>query len=569
MKPLWFRFKIAALSLGLSGLLVVGFGVFFLVTISRVGMTRVDQEILALGEAQVRGQVPHDRWANFDRSLQFIYGDEPRQRLAVRVLETDGRDLFTSEDWPEELSEIPIPALAPPPPRGNGPAPGTPDSMPRADRLIQRLDRNGDGRVSRGEFDGPPDHFALIDLDGDGYVTDVDRPRRPPGREQPMGEGRIRNPEGVEGTRLPRRDLPTQQPPQPRLKPNTPAFRTHRTSTGEWRVGFLGNQSITLIVAADLSELHREISFFRTVFLVATPVALVLLGLGGWLLASRALRPVTIITRTAESITARGLDKRVPMTASDAELWRLVDVINDMLDRLERSFHQAARFSADAAHELQTPLTVLQGELDNAVQQAPAGSEEQQRYSGLLEEVQGLKAIVQKLLLLARSDVGRLPLSLDDVQLSLLTESAVEDVETLAPTLTIEADIPSGIQVKADADLVGQVIRNMTSNAVRYNRPDGAVRFHLRIQDAAALLTVVNTADPISEEDRRKLFDRFFRVDRARGREIRGSGLGLSLAREIARAHGGDLVLDPAHEDTVSFTLRLPCDPNADRAQTA
>jgi len=129
-------------------------------------------------------------------------------------------------------------------------------------------------------------------------------------------------------------------------------------------------------------------------------------------IAQRALKPVALITRTAEGITVRALDRRVPLIEADRELPRLVEVINSMLDRLEKSFGQAVRFSADAAHELQTPLTILQGELDDAVQHAPVGSEEQQRYGGLLEEVQRLKAIVQKLLILARADAGRLDLRL-------------------------------------------------------------------------------------------------------------------------------------------------------------
>lgn len=558
MKPVLFRFKIASWSLCISGLLVIGFGVFFLVTISRVGMARIDEEIRALGEGQIRGPLPADHWSNFDRSLNYIYGDEPKQRIAVRVLDAGGGVLFTSADWSEELNDIHVPQLVPPSVLIDDRAPGPAAAMSREDDFIQRLDVDGDNRVSAEEFDGPPDHFADFDANADGYLTHSESPRHPSGREPPMADGRPRGPGGFERQLPPRRGAPVRQPPQARLEPMVPVFQTHKTSAGEWRVGFMGNQSITLIVAADLAELHREISFFRNAFLIATPVALILLGLGGWLLASRALRPVTIITRTAESITARGLGKRVATTTSDAELRRLVDVINGMLDRLERSFHQAARFSADAAHELQTPLTVLQGELDNAVQQASPGSEEQQRYSGLLEEVQGLKAIVQKLLLLARTDVGCLPLSLDDVDLSALIQSAVEDVETLAPNLTVETEIATGIQIKADADLMGQVIRNMTSNAVKYSKAKGTVRFNLRAQDTTVLLTVANTADAIPDDDRPKLFDRFYRVDKARSREIRGSGLGLSLAREIARAHGGDLVLDPEQGDMVSFTLSLP-----------
>ncbi|MBT7068814.1 MAG: HAMP domain-containing protein [Verrucomicrobia bacterium] len=506
MKPLLFRFRIAALSLLISGLLVVGFGIFFLVTIGRVGIARIDNEIRALGEGQMRTSRPAAHWADFGRSLHFIYGDQPTQRFAVRVLDTTGTELFASEQWPAELSAVATPDLQPPP---HDP------SRPRRVGVPPRI------------------------------------PQAPPGRGRTPGGLGIPSPTPHE-SRGPRQMR--EAPPQPRV----PVFETHDTSTGAWRVGFIGNDSVTFVVAADLAVFHREAILFRNAFLVVTPIALLLLGLVGWVLASRAMQPVAIITRTAEAITARDLHRRVPGTNADIELQRLVDVINRMLERLECSFHQAARFSADAAHELQTPLTVLQGELDNAVQEAAAGSEEQQRYSGLLEEVSGLKAIIQKLLLLARADVGQLPLSRDDVDLSELVRSAIEDVETMAPQQTVEATVPSEVHIQADASLIGQVLRNMTSNAVKYGSEDGTIQFTLTQDDATTRFTLANTAAPIPEEDRDRIFDRFHRVDKARSREIGGTGLGLSLAREIARAHGGDLVLDPLSEGFVSFTLTLP-----------
>jgi signal transduction histidine kinase len=136
-----------------------------------------------------------------------------------------------------------------------------------------------------------------------------------------------------------------------------------------------------------------------------------------------------------------------------------MNVGNDMLERLEQSFAQAARFSADAAHELQTPLTILQGELDQAVQNAPPSSAEQRRYSGLLEEVQRLKAIAQKLLLLARTDAGRLPLQLEPVDLSAAVSQTAHDVEDMAPHLQVTRTLAPGIRVHADADMLQRIPR--------------------------------------------------------------------------------------------------------------
>jgi signal transduction histidine kinase len=236
-----------------------------------------------------------------------------------------------------------------------------------------------------------------------------------------------------------------------------------------------------------------------------------------------------------------------------------VEVINGMLDRLEKSFGQAVRFSADAAHELQTPLTILQGELDAAVQAATVGSEEQRRYSGLLEEVQRLKAIVQKLLILARVDAGRLDLHLETIDLSAMIESAAEDAGALAPHLQVEKQIVPGVIVKADPDLMGQVVRNLTSNAVKYNHENGLIRFQLSEHGNKAHVTISNTGVPIPAKDREKIFDRFYRVDQSRSSRVPGTGLGLSLAREVVRAHKGELRLDKAMDNLITFSLSLPC----------
>ena len=157
----------------------------------------------------------------------------------------------------------------------------------------------------------------------------------------------------------------------------------------------------------------------RNIFLVTLPAALLLVGGGGWLVAGRALRPLKTIAQTAERVTARGLDQRIPVSDEDPEISRLIQVLNGMMDRLEASFNQATRFSADASHELKTPLAIMQGELENAVQAAEPGSPAQQVFSNLLEETQRLKTITRGLLLLAQADAGRLKLALEDVDLSI------------------------------------------------------------------------------------------------------------------------------------------------------
>lgn len=236
-----------------------------------------------------------------------------------------------------------------------------------------------------------------------------------------------------------------------------------------WRIGVMGNTRLTMILEINLENFNSEMQQVRNAFFIVLPVALLLIAAGGWLLAQRALRPVTALTQTAEQITVRGLDQRIPVEDKDKEFMRLITVFNRMMDRLEKSFGQAVRFSADAAHELKTPLTILQGQLEQAVQGAQAGSEEQRTYSELLEEVQRLKAITRKLLLLSRADSGQLSLSMELLDLSELLEDICEDTRILAPHLTVGKDIAPDLRVKADSDLICQVPRNLTDNAIKFN----------------------------------------------------------------------------------------------------
>ena len=359
--------------------------------------------------------------------------------------------------------------------------------------------------------------------------------------------------------------LPTPRfPLMPPLPPGTampfptgkPKYMTLSTADGDWRVGLFCNPEVFVCTAMNMNAFYRDIRHFKTAFFITVPLGLILLAITGWLMASHALKPVAVIADTLESITAKGLDRRIQAVETDSELDRLVRTANRMLDRLEKSYHQAVRFSADAAHELQTPLTILQGELDNALQAAADSSDEQRRCNMLLGELRNLKAVVQKLLLLAHADEGRLALNHQSVDLTDMVRAAAEDLEMLAPHLTISEEIESELILSADPALLTQALRNMITNAAKYTPNNGAVRLELSTDGQTARFTLSNTAPPIPDPDRPLLFERFHRVDKARSAS--GSGLGLSLAREIARAHDGDLVLNPYTDGRVSFTLQLP-----------
>ncbi|MFO1484295.1 MAG: ATP-binding protein [Verrucomicrobiaceae bacterium] len=348
--------------------------------------------------------------------------------------------------------------------------------------------------------------------------------------------------------------LSPRNPAMPRKKP---AFVTVRAEGRTWRVGVMGNPYTTLALGADMVAVETGMAELKRAFLIGLPLVIVCVAIGSWWLAGRAWRPVQQLTKAVENVNAHGLDQRLDSSGHEGEFRRLIEVFNAMLARLEKSFHQSSRFTADAAHELRTPLTILQGELEQALQEAGTGSAEQKRVVPLLDEVQHLKAIVEKLLLLSQADAGRLPLDLQDVNLSEMLHEVIDDAEILANGLRIEHQIAPNVIVKADPVLLHQLVQNLSANALRYNRPGGHVRFELQCADKVIQLRVANSGPGIPEPDREKIFQRFHRADTARNRS-EGVGLGLAIAREIAQAHGGDLELLHSNAEETCFQLTLP-----------
>jgi two-component system, OmpR family, heavy metal sensor histidine kinase CusS len=355
------------------------------------------------------------------------------------------------------------------------------------------------------------------------------------------------------------------RPPTNQL-PSFP-FATRYKTSGTWRVGEIRFPQTQVAIAASLQGIDQEMVIIRNIFLISIPVVLTLVAIGAWTLSGQALRPIHQLTHAIRQVSAKGLDQRLSSQAIDVEFVELIQVFNQMLERLERSFKQASRFSADAAHELKTPLTILQGELDRTLQQAEAGSEMQQRLGSLFDEAYRLSEIVRKLLLLSLADAGQMSLSQAEVDLSAILIEMVDDLELLAPELTVQTKIADGLKVWGDRDLLIQVLQNLLSNAIKYNLPHGWLKINARQQSARVLVTFSNASKELSAADRHRIFNRFHRGDPAHTRKVDGTGLGLSLSREIARAHGGDLTLDPAAPNQTLFTLSLALAPPLTKVQ--
>ena len=325
-----------------------------------------------------------------------------------------------------------------------------------------------------------------------------------------------------------------------------------------WRIGLAATDRARVAVAIDSAAVQAEMAGVRNALLLSLPLALLMIGTGSWLFSGSVLRPLRKLTGAAQSLTAAGLDRRLSSAGEDREFVELIEVFNGMLERLERSFMQANRFSADAAHELRTPLAILQGQLERAINAAEAGSQLQRDLADILDEVRRLAGIARKLLLLSRADAGRLTLHREAFDLSDALASLVDDVQMLAPELGVTAAIQPGIVVQADGDLMRQVLHNLLSNAIKYNIPDGWIRIGAGKSSGRCEVRVANASPGIPPEQRQRIFERFYRADSARGRQVDGVGLGLALAREIVRAHGGEITCRVAEDGAVEFRIDLP-----------
>ena len=341
-----------------------------------------------------------------------------------------------------------------------------------------------------------------------------------------------------------------------------PRFFTVSDEDGKrWRTVASSNSSVTVFVGIDLADVESELGQVRNYFLVALPLGLLAVAGGAWAISRRAIRPLEQIVSTTSEMNAAYLDRRIPVTGNESrEFSQLVEVLNAMMDRLEGSFHQATRFTADASHELKTPIAIMQAEIESAIKSCPPDSAEEASLMTLQEENQRLKRITQSLLLLSQADSGKLRLTEEDVDFSRELEGLVEDAELLCAKehLSFEGKIGSGIHVLADRVLLMQAVQNLLSNAIKYNCPEGRISCELREQGEEVVLEFFNTGTPIPEDDQGKVFDRFFRVDKSRGVAVAGFGLGLNLSLEIVRAHGGKLRLAESVEVGTRMEMRLP-----------
>jgi heavy metal sensor kinase len=297
-----------------------------------------------------------------------------------------------------------------------------------------------------------------------------------------------------------------------------------------------------------------------SIFGVLLPVVLFISFASGWWMAGVVLRPVSQISRLATRITAENLNERIPERGVRDELGELITTINGMIGRLQTSFEHIKNFSLRVAHELKTPLTIMKGETELALGKALTPEEAQGIIASTLEEIVRMSRIVDNLLTLSKADAGQIAMEHQTVELSALIQELCEDALTLAAGKQIEVAClcPEKLHVLGDPDRLHQLFRAILTNAVQFTDSGGRIRLQCTRSNKDALVEIEDTGIGIPPGDLEKIFEPFYRSEDARTRVKSGSGLGLSIAQWIVRAHKGTIRARSDPGKGSCFSIRLP-----------
>jgi two-component system OmpR family sensor kinase len=308
-------------------------------------------------------------------------------------------------------------------------------------------------------------------------------------------------------------------------------------------------------IEPDLAALHE-----KALLLGGVSAAVLAAGLiGGLWFSRRAIKPIEAISAAAAEISLSNLSRRIDVSGTETELTGLARTLNQMIDRLESAFAQQVRFTADASHELRTPLAVILSHAELALDKNRPASELRETIETCRRSALRMKYVVESLLTLARFDSGELTLERRPIDLSRIAGDCAALVRPLAEKrhITLEVDLESAGLV-ADPDRISQVVTNLLTNAIRYNHENGRVMVMTRASNSDAVLSISDTGIGIGPEHLPHIFERFYRVDKARSRKDGGIGLGLAICKSIVDAHGGQIAVTSSPDQGTQFEVLLP-----------
>jgi heavy metal sensor kinase len=360
-----------------------------------------------------------------------------------------------------------------------------------------------------------------------------------------------------------------EQPPldvtkSPAMTGRTVLASIDRGPEGTYHVASLSRETMEIRVAVRDANVRRVLNNTKAIMFLLAPVMALIAGAGGWWLARRGLSPIDQAIAIAERRNAQNLYERMPERDVDDELGRMIRTFNQTADRMTAAFQQIRQFSWNVAHELKTPLTILRGEAELALAN-PRSPEESQRLSTTyLEESVRLSGIVDDLLTLAQADAQRVHIERKPVRVDELVEDLRDDAGILAQEKGLRVELLENppATVLGDVARLRRLFRSLLSNAVRYTDAGGTIDIGSRRDGGSVRVFIRDTGIGVPPESLPRIFDPFYRADPARSRDTGGSGLGLSLARWIAEAHGGTIAVESAVGLGSTFTVTLPLAPS-------
>jgi heavy metal sensor kinase len=327
----------------------------------------------------------------------------------------------------------------------------------------------------------------------------------------------------------------------------------------------IGGLTYDITLAISMDGYNRALQSFGIGLFFAVPALLSVAAAGGYWMSRRALEPVDEITRTARNIGVRDLAQRLAVSPSGDELARLAETLNEMLARLGTAFQRITQFTADASHELRTPVAVVRTSAELALSKPRSEAEYREVLSLILSETEKISNLIAQLLELARADSGSVELSLTRTDLREPLREACRQASFLAESKEIQfrTEIPEkAVWVAGESSALEKLFMIVLDNAVKYTASGGQIGVSMKPNGRFTLIDVTDTGIGIAEDDIAHLFERFYRVDKSRSRESGGIGLGLAIGRWIAQTHHGDIsVLSELHKGS-TFQIKLPILPN-------
>ena len=345
-------------------------------------------------------------------------------------------------------------------------------------------------------------------------------------------------------------------------------YETIIADGGRWRtltapIAIDGHAAV-LRVSRSEERLRTQLWEIALVLVLGLPLVVLLAGVGGYILARRALIPIDHLASETRRITAERLHERLTVPNETDEIGRLTQVINDTFARLESSFDQLRRFTADASHELRTPLAVVRGIGEAAVAERRSPGEYEEAIGSMLEEVDRMTNLVDTLLRLSHADAGTIRLSRQPVDLGQLARDVAASLALLAEERNqkLMIDTAPRVFVPVDRLVLREAVTNVLDNAIKYGPAGSTVALHVGRVGDQALLAIGDEGPGIPREYRERIFHRFFRVDEARSRDRGGAGLGLAIAKWAVDMHGGQITVEQRPGGGSEFRILLPLAPS-------